>query len=208
MFLRDLGFILNATMPKLRTSPYLFDEQKCLSIIKLREWGYLENDIHKSGQVTWTTNGVETSSLNLTVTMNHPDYKAHLNYSYSDKSVSYSVDLVSVPSNIGNGLIWYFLCPFTGKRCRKLHLIDGKFQHRSAIPGGMYSKQCQSKQWRGIEKVYGCYFDEEKNCKELRKKYFKKYYNGKPTKKYMKLKREIDRAHQFTAADINNLLMM
>ena len=184
-------------MPKHLTGPYLFDEQKSISTVKLREWGYLQNNSHKSGTVTWTTNGNKTGSIGIVVTMNYPVFKIRLHYHCDGKEVNYSLDLVSVSSNLGKGVIWYFVCPFTGVRCRKLHLIKGKFQHRSALPEGMYSKQCHSKHWRNIEKIYGSYFDQDKNYEQLYKKHFKKYYNGKPTKKYKRLTAEIDRADRF-----------
>ena len=70
--------------------------------------------------------------------------------------------LTSIPSNLGKGVVWYFICPFTWKRCRKLYLLDERFMHRSALPSEMYECQTQSKKWRGIDKIYGAYFGAEK----------------------------------------------
>lgn len=194
-------------MSKPMTFPYLFDEEKTISTIKLKEWGYLKEGIHQTGTVTWKRNGEIRSSIRITITMNHPVHRLYLDYKWQEQKMYYHVNLTAVKSNLGKGKIWYFLCPTTGIRCRKLHLINGKFQHRSTLPSGLYSKQCHSKNWRGIEKVYGCYFDQDKNYEQMYKKHFKKYYNGKPTKKYKKLRAEIDKAKRFSAADIQALFL-
>ena len=116
--------------------------------------------------------------------------------------------MVSIKSNLGKGKIWYFRCPFTGKRCRKLHLIDERFMHRSALPSGMYSSQTHSKKWRLMEKVYGCYFDVDRYYEQLYSKHFKTHYNGKPTKRYLKLMRQINKAERYTVSEIENLFLM
>ena len=59
--------------------------------------------------------------------------------------------------------------------------------HRSALPSGMYDCQTKSKKWRGIEKIYGAYFDSDKLYEQLYSKHFKKSYGGKPTKRYLKI---------------------
>ena len=55
----------------------------------------------------------------------------------------------------------------TRKRCRKLHLINERFMHRSNLPSGMYESQTQSKSWRQMKSVYGRYLnliDCMRNC--------------------------------------------
>ena len=195
-------------MPKFPTVPYLFDEEKSISTSNFRKWGYFKKNTNRIGVITWSRNGVKTSSIGIQVIMNDHNCLLYLNYSCNNESYNYEVQLISTPSNIGNGKIWYFLCPFTGKKCRKLHLINGKFKHRSALPGGMYSTQTKSKKWRQIEKVYGCYFDSDKHYEEIYSKHFKKTYNGKPTKRYKKLLREIEQAENFSARDIEQLFLM
>lgn len=79
--------------------------------------------------------------------------------------------------------------------------------HRSALPNGMYSKQIESKKWRQLEKIYGSYFDLEKLYDELYNKHFKKFYNGKPTKRYLKLMHKIKQAEKFSHKDIERLMI-
>jgi hypothetical protein len=80
--------------------------------------------------------------------------------------------------------------------------------HRSAIPSGMYSTQTQTKKWRQLEKVYGAYFDSEKHFEELHSKHFKTHYNGKPTKRYLKLLEKINETESFSAEEIERLYLM
>lgn len=105
-------------------------------------------------------------------------------------------------------MVYYFHCPFTDKRCRKLHFINQRFMHRSALPSGMYEKQIQSKKWRQMDKVYGCHFELDHHYKELFSKHFKKYYNGKPTKKYLKLMQKIKKGEGFSSEEIERLYLL
>lgn len=192
-------------MPKQQTFPYLFDELKNISISKLNEWNYLKENNHRSSTISWSTNGVETSSIG--AVMNTFDYTLTIDYKCNGISYNYKIQLVSILSNLGKGKVWYFICPFTNKRCRKLHLINGKFTHRSALPSGMYSKQTQSKKWRLLESVYGSYFNSDKVYEQLYSKNFKRYYKGKPTKRYLKLLQQVKEAESLTLKDIENLYL-
>lgn len=98
-----------------------------------------------------------------------------------------------MPSNLGNGDIWYFLCPVTKKRCRKLYSIGGYFLHREAFNSCMYESQTHSKYYRSLDKRFGGVFKQERLYEELYSKHFKKFYNGKPTKRYIKIMQEIEK---------------
>ncbi len=80
--------------------------------------------------------------------------------------------------------------------------------HRSALPSGMYSSQTHSKKWRFIEKVYGSCFDIDNHYEEIYSKHFKTHYNGKPTKRYLKLMRQINKAERLSVSEIENLFLM
>ena len=196
-------------MPKPHTFPYIIDEEDHISISKLREWKYLLPGSWKMGTITWSRNGIEISSIGIEVIFKDHRKEVWVSYRTRDKEDHrYKISLVSLPSNLGKGKVWYFRCPFTGVRCRKLHFINRKFMHRSALNHGMYSKQVYSKKWRNIEKVYCNYFDHEKALQELNSKHFTKYYNGKPTKKYLKLKARIEDAERFSPYEIERLFLM
>ena len=120
---------------------------------------------------------------------------------------NYKVHLVSVPSNLGKGIVWYFLCPETNKRCRKLYSIGGYFLHREAFKGCMYESQIQSKKYRQLDKTLGAYFRTDELYSQLYKKHLKKTYAGKPTKRYLRILEGIQRAENIYYEKIENYLL-
>lgn len=194
-------------MPKPHTFPTLYDEALQINISNLKKWGYLQLEEKKSGTVTWSRNGNKTGSISITVSTNKYQTYLELDYKYGNEPRKYKVTLVAIPSNLGKGLIWYFLCPATKKRCRKLYSIDGYFLHREAFKGCMYDTQTKSKKWREIEKVYGSYFDADRNFEELYSKHFKKFYAGKHTKRYLKLIKKIDSVEKIPDMEIEKKLL-
>ena len=181
-------------MPKPHTFPTLYNEALQISISKLKEWEYLNPEQIKSGTLTWSRNGNKTGSISIKVNTQSEQPYIELDYKYRDEPRNYKVRLVSMPSNLGKGLIWYFFCPQTNKRCRKLYSIGGYFLHREAFNGCMYETQTQSKKYRQLDKTLGAYFIIDDLYSQLYQKHFKKTYAGKPTKKYLRIMEQIQRA--------------
>lgn len=181
-------------MPKPHTFPTLYNEALQISISKLKEWEYLNPEQIKSGTITWSRNGNQTGSISIKVNTHSEQPYIELDYKYRDEPRNYKVSLVSKPSNLGKGLIWYFLCPQTNKRCRKLYSIGGYFLHREAFNGCMYETQTQSKKYRQLDKTLGAYFKTDDLYSQLYQKHFKKNYAGKPTKKYLRIMEQIQKA--------------
>ena len=169
---------------------------------------YLTSYGTQRGVTSWSRNGEVHSTINIEVT--YAEYEAYIIFDYrcSGEPKRYKVNLVSRVSNLGKGEIWFFVCPSTGKLCRKLYLNSGYFLHRTALKNLMYSKQIESKKFRNISKVFGAYFIRDEVYSELYKKYFKTHYNGKPTKRYLRLKNQIDIAESFPPNMEEILLMM
>ena len=71
----------------------------------------------------------------------------------------------------------------------------------------MYECQTKSKSWRQFDTVYGNYFKLDGLYEELYSKHFKTHYNGKPTKRYLKLLEQINKAESFTDSEIRNLYL-
>ncbi len=174
-------------MPKPHTFPTLFDELKTVSISFLKKHGYLKLNHWQSGIITWSRNGNKTGSISININTRLESPYLELDYKSNDTPIKYQVNLVSIPSNIGKGIIWYFICPHTRKRCRKLYLVGGYFYHSSAFRGCMYEKQTYSHNNRWLGKQFDKLFNSEKAYEQIYSKYFKKQYNGKPTKRYLKL---------------------
>jgi hypothetical protein len=194
-------------MPKPHTFPTLFDEVKTVSISFLTKHRYLKPNQWQSGTITWSRNGNKTDSISVRVNTQSEQPYIELDYRCNEAPVKYRVQLVSVPSNLGKGVVWYFICPYTDKRCRKLYLTDTYFYHRSAFKGCMYKKQTQSKKQRYFNKTLSLYFRSDELFEHLYKKHFKKQYAGKPTKKYLKLTQQIQKAESIPIKEIERALL-
>lgn len=193
-------------MPKPRTFPTLYDSLKTVSISLLAKRGYLKLTHWQSGTISWSMNGNKTGSISIGVCTQPESPYLELDYKCKEAPINYRVELVSTLSNLGKGLVWYFVCPHTGKRCRKLYFFNGYFYHRSAF-GGMYENQTQSKYYRYLDKTLGLYFRSDKLGEQLCKKHFKKQYAGKPTKKYLKLTQQIQKAESIPYHEIERALI-
>ena len=193
-------------MPKPYTFPTLYNEALQISISKLKEWEYLNPEQIKSGTLTWSSNGNQTGSISIQVNTHNEQPYIELDYKYNDEPRNYKVRLVSMPSNLGKGHIWYFICPQTKKRCRKLYSIGGYFFHREAFNGCMYDTQTQSKKYRQLDKTLGAYFRKDDLYSQLYQKHFKKTYAGKPTKKYLRIMEQIQKAKNITPLQIKQAL--
>lgn len=194
-------------MPKSPTFPTLYNEALQISISRLKEWEYFNPEQIKSGTLTWSNNGNKTGSISIRGNTHSEQPYIELNYKYNDEPRNYKVSLVSIPSNLGKGLIWYFLCPQTNKRCRKLYLIGGYFLHREAFNGCMYETQTQSKKYRQLDKTLGAYFKTDDLYSQLYKKHFKKTYAGKPTKKYLRIMEQIQKAERIPYHEIERTML-
>jgi hypothetical protein len=106
---------------------------------------------------------------------------------------------------LGEGEILYFECPKTKNRCRNLYLIGDYFTHREAYKSVYYEKQTYSKRSRDLDRFYASFHEEEKAHLELNSKNFKKFYNGRPTKRYKRLIAIIKRCENNINSDFFSL---
>ena len=193
-------------MARFPTFPTTYEERKSFSISDLRKWEYLVPGQWKNGTINWSRNGNSTGSIGISVYMDASEPYLRVDYVLNkEKEVGYSVPLVKVPSNLGKGHVWYFRCPYTSQLCRKLYSIDGYFMHRAAVKG-YYEKQIQSKQYRHLEKTFGPVFQQEKAHEQLYEKHFRKFYNGKPTKRYLKIMAKLRAAVCISETDLINAM--
>ena len=194
-------------MPKPHTFPTLYNEALQIHISKLKGWGYLNPEQIKSGTLNWSRNGNPTGSISIQSNTHSEQPYIELDYKYRDEPRNYKVYLTSTPSNLNKGEIWYFICPQTKKRCRKLYLIGGYFLHREAFNGCMYETQTQSKTYRQLDKTLGAYFKSDNLYNELYKKNFKKTYAGKPTKRYLRIMEQIQKAESIPYHQIERAML-
>ncbi len=196
-------------MGRLSNYPDEIEGLKCISISDLRKLGYLEPNVFLNKSIYWTNqNGDRTSSIAVIIDTTETKGSITFDYTYNQsQKINYTVQLITRPANLGNGLLWFFVCPSTFKVCRKLHLNSGYFLHRTAFKDVYYEKQLQSKKWRSWEKVFGSYLD-DKLYEQLYKKHFKKFYNGKPTKKYVQLMKKINSRKVINFENIERTLLI
>lgn len=178
-----------------------------LSITKLKAWGYLNYGI-KSGVISWSISGEVHSRIGIKSTiLEHKKYIT-LEYIQSGETIKYDVRIISIPSNLGKGDILYFVCPSTGKHCRKLFHNSKYFLHREAFHYLHYDKQIESKKSRYLVSIFDKVFIKDEVYDELYSKHFKTHYNGKETKRYKKIMDKIKRAESFPPGTLERLITM
>jgi hypothetical protein len=109
--------------------------------------------------------------------------------------VDYEIPIVTKPSNLGKGSIYYFLCPFSGKRCKVLYMGYGSlyFKSREAYRCRIYySSQLSSR----LDKHNDKYWSMEKKLEKLYANHPKTHYRGNKTKAQLRIER-LEKKQQF-----------
>ncbi|MCB0704046.1 MAG: hypothetical protein KDC34_02005 [Saprospiraceae bacterium] len=187
--------------------------QECLtfSISTLKKFKELSPDvIVYNGVCNWTKSGRRVSSISYRKeSISDTEQILTFDFLSNGKPIVYDVKLVAIPSNLGKGVRWYFICPATGKRCTKLirPYYRSQFFHRTAF-GLKYESQCQSKTMRALDIVIGDIFRKDRLYEQLYKKYKKRHYRGKPTPLVRKIKKVENRIldMQFTLEDMKRAI--
>lgn len=176
-------------MPKQLTFPIFFEEVPQLGIGTLSSRGFFRES--KTGTISWYLDNQVAATISVSSKLTG-NPQITLSYSYNKDARQYRVQLEAKRSNLGKGTHWYFICPVTKKRCRKLYLVKGLFLHREAFKNvACYKSQTESKSWRELRTKMERYYSREDVCRELDRKYIKKFYNGEPTRTYLSLMRKI-----------------
>ena len=186
--------------------PTLYDDVLQVTISKLKEWGYLTPNQYKTGTLTWSRNGNKIGAISIIVNMSLESPCIEFDYMHQGTPVNYKVLLVSIPSNLGIGRIWYFLCPHTLKRCRILYSVGQQFLHREAFRGCIYEIQTQSQKSRRVNKLLDIALGGSKARDQIYGKHFKTHYAGRPTKRYLRLMNQVRQSEQFSARDLDRLI--
>lgn len=175
------------------------------SIFWLKKHGYLHKDYSQnSGSIKWTYGSSdEGSSIGFIIHRDNwgtPEEKTYIQLKYTHTSswsgekshMDYNVELATTPCNL-NGKRYWFICPLTkngrycGKRVGVIYAIGkwfgcrhcGEIAYQSQFEGGRLKLGSITEP--DVEKAY----------KEVKRK----YYNGRPTRKYrryLKLRDKMD----------------
>lgn len=170
-------------MGKCATYPLIIDRCKDIRIKDFRDLGYLKSPGSRRFSMQWTR-GTEVAEIGVCLVNNREKGFVELSYIIDEVPVKYKIRLITKPSNLGKGVVWYFVCPVTKKLCRKMYLGYPYFVHREGLSGSYYSKQVKSKKYREMVRVFGVVFEVDKLYEEIYSKGFRRYYGGKPTKRF------------------------
>ena len=176
-------------MPRTTNYPCLLDESLTLKIKDLKRFGLLEKNKAFKTSMRWTS--VTGSVSEISIKVDNRKNLITLDYSFRGSAISYSIRVTKIQSNLGRGVIYYFICPNTQKLCRNLYLVGGYFLHRTATKNVMYSSQIKSKSERNIKKFFDNALKKDALLDELYSKNFKSYYNKKPTKRFLVIIKEL-----------------
>lgn len=168
-------------MGRRSSGSHIYDDLKTVSIADLKRFGYLRAG-YRAGTLKWTWQGEPTGEIGITVSLSEEERRGFFQLSYiynREHSFRYSLNMVALPTNLGVGLRWFFICGRTGRRCTKLHLANGYFQHRSGIPGALYESQTRSGLYRRLNRFFRAH-------DQIFTPYLKSHYRGKWTKRYLR----------------------
>lgn len=121
-------------MPCLVSNAVILEELFCLPLAELRKRRYLLEPGAK-GVLEWRERGKVVAAVVVATLLNSEGGRLEISYKINGEPTKDIIDLEVRPSNLkGNsGRIWYFICPVTGKRCRKLYLSGGSWVSRKGI---------------------------------------------------------------------------
>lgn len=171
-------------MPKPSNHTQPIDNCLTLNLSKFKKWGYLKDNVNiTNGSLKWGN----TASIGFKLkSIDDNTKEITLIYKHGNEPINYTIKIVSIPTNLGNGKRWYFICPHTGGRCLKLISPSRQkyFLHRTAF-NLMYQNQKYSK----LERLRSvAYYGSYEKYKALGKKLFSKHgrtlYKGNPSSNF------------------------
>lgn len=154
---------------------------QCLQINVKNFTKGISKSFHSSnGTINWSTG----ASLSFAVTKNNYGLSLVLEYSKTfegeKKNINYTIQIETVPSNLGKGQVYYFVCPFTFKRCRIIYMGYGSqyFKSRKAYRHRLYYPSQLSSH---LDSYNNRYWSLESTLEKLYTKHPKRHYKGKIT---------------------------
>lgn len=159
--------------------------QLCIS--KFRKLGLIIPGEHQYLKIKLREGFYNEISVNVYVNLMETHCYVNLKYDYLGKERECRIELTAIPSNLGEGVIWYFLCPKSGKRCKILYLIDGEVAHREAFKGYVYDSQIRKSGILALTEIISEISGIESEIRFFDQKYRKKYYAGRPTKRFARV---------------------
>ena len=168
-----------------------------ISITALKGNGLLKPDRKQAGEIYWNHgNGTRAASMGVITDTTHEVATVRFVYDHNGQTHDETVLLRWKQSNLNNGGFYYFSCPVTGRSCRKLYFVGGRFVSRFAFRA-LYESQTV-----GPSERNNVYYQLAKFCEYeqlAEQPYRKETYNGKPTPYGRKLERYDNNAERLAA---------
>lgn len=189
-------------MPRPSSYPITYEDCKSIEIKILKKNNYLQSNQINKCIIRWYINEETTGRMQVIVNTLSTNPYIELIYTLNEEGIQYKVQMIKEKSNLGIGEIWYFICPFTNKRCRKLYLVNKYFSHRNRFKGVFYEKQLLSKSNRKSLAIFRKIEQIKDAIEETKSKHFRRYYNKVKTKRLVKLRKIINQ--EIDIKEINN----
>jgi hypothetical protein len=172
---------------------------KTASVCRIEMKHFTKWKIFKYSDCTFLLNWNDGSSISVTLINSPEEMYLNLSYTLKDRSeysydLNYKVIIDKVPSNLGKGFIYYFVCPITYKRCRILYRAYGSHTFRSKESYKYrlyYPAQINPKKYRIFDKKESA---EDKYMDIIKgRKRDQDYFKGKRTKYSIKKENYLNR---------------
>lgn len=163
----------------------IIDHLRQIKLKSLRRDGFLAPGTVSNIRYSWNDyTGAISSEILIHLDIKENSGAMVLSYTINNQSFRNVIELVTRPSNLPTvGFVWFMVCPSSDRLCRKLYFNGSHFVHRTLI-SGLYEVQTRSKTLRDLYNKYTDVFNSDGLWQELNKKYAKKSYRGKTTKRY------------------------
>jgi len=168
-----------------------------LTVKDCKRMGYFVPNAKATGVIKWSRNGNRVAEIGFGTNLTGIPV-AVLSYTYNGQPIDATISLRFHHSNLTPNAsdtthgYYYFVCPVTGRSCRKLYLVDGHFVSRHALTVP-YAKQNESRYQRSGMLAYISAMHE---LEELTAQKYRRYtYRGKLTPYGRKVER-LERKHE------------
>jgi hypothetical protein len=133
--------------------------------------------------------GKPVGSIGVTAHIDFPETISYLQLRYecNGETISDKIELRFVRSNLKRGCVVYFVCPISKESCRKLYLCKNSFKGRRGIKRAYYGSELVSGKKRQNLKYTLTLGKATGIAKTAQQPYFMQFYNGSPTKKYLRV---------------------
>ena len=179
----------------------VIDDLLVLSVTALKRHGLLNPNQRKAGELYWSrANGTRAASIGFVADTTHDVATVRLVYDCDGKTHDERVLLRWKRSNLNdNDGFYYFICPVTGRSCRKLYLYGGRFVSRFAFRALYRSQTVGPATRKGMYYQLTKFYEYEELEGQPRRK---ETYRGQPTPYGRKLQRYDKHAELMAAAMI------